>query len=1296
MSDTITENLPILKASLGVTDFEARVLLPVYMGGNMTAGGIALVLGDQLSKVDRALKKLVDKGLVRKSEGRVPIYHPISPAISLIDNLSALLEPLDKLSTTTSKSLDQNNMDLDKSVTDLIKSTKKITDDTRKTMDTYESQVLKAVQTQIDSVAEIANQVLVTFSQGVDTTLSALDTTLEENLGTELLTLQAELDKNQKTLQKELRAITRSLNKWLKDQALASNDGITSFDTKATTLLLRAKSIVADTLTQSEKVLKSSSATLSTSLSDKAQSVTDSASLSITSVTDTLTEALSKFDTELGQAHLEALESLQELMGRGREVSSEYAGVAKEVIEQAADRISTVGTDISSWKIEVAGFCENSSRTLNTQFEQLSSTDTAYLDAIKTSVTGHLERVNSILSSEYSALQTISSAITTDLETFLSDIRSAVLGVLQRQSDADQKSLDAAGEALGLELDLWVKSTAKNLNTKMSGVRDEVTGVLNTESTEFVTLAENMNSRLKSAYKSAMTSTNTRNDVVIAGFKRDTHDFEVSVGKKLKEAVSTFTSASEKHFDEVKTIYDSLAGGLDERVIESVSTLSSLADTIQKDIGSIINDQTARIDSHSQAIRDAFHNQLEDMTRQFITATQNLEATFNGLLSSQTIEARDLISSSHAEIRTALKSEMTSFQEESMKLQQDYTSDISMKVDEVGASVAALRKSLNEFTSEKHAEISESVAETLERVETGIISTNDALKEMESGTIEQIGASIVQISKEFETSVSAARDNISERMDGFNDETLDSLNSVTTGAQTAIESYIAEQQDSRQRNLTSTSKKIDTLASKTLKKTSEKIELYHTSLAKAETTGVRDRANAREEVISAIDSHKLEVGVAFDAASMSINTTVENISTSLESLGVKLDGEMVEVRDELQKQAANAEKRLMQRGESSLERLEQMTISLFQKSEATLKAHASEFGTTSAVALDKSQTRLNKIPATIAKTTTETINTARKELSQKFREIGASVADDTVAFEMSIKDAVEVYAALIEGTFNQVKTTRDKAFEDALSSVINANQQASRKFESIGLNLKTKFSNDSYQLIERLQGDVTVATQNVANTMTETTNAASESTSTTRVVRNESLNKTSVDIDKETRRWSKSQKKLNADLSNELQQTMKSISELTESTITSLNAVIEAGNAVMQTPSENSWYLSGQEEICAYILDMVQRAEKSAVISLPNIECFNLKALSRIKGPIRKVLIVPEMDDPPEILTSLKGWRIWYAKDPMMLAIADDAEIVLGGTEDSDAPMAIASIDESYIQLYHDVLGPQLTRSRIL
>ncbi|MGY5853390.1 MAG: helix-turn-helix domain-containing protein, partial [Candidatus Thorarchaeota archaeon] len=67
MSDTITEKMPILKANLGVTDFEARVLLPVFMGGNMTAGGIAIALGDQLSKVERALKKLVDKGLVRKS-----------------------------------------------------------------------------------------------------------------------------------------------------------------------------------------------------------------------------------------------------------------------------------------------------------------------------------------------------------------------------------------------------------------------------------------------------------------------------------------------------------------------------------------------------------------------------------------------------------------------------------------------------------------------------------------------------------------------------------------------------------------------------------------------------------------------------------------------------------------------------------------------------------------------------------------------------------------------------------------------------------------------------------------------------------------------------------------------------------------------------------------------------------------------------------------------------------------------------------------------------------------------------
>ncbi|MHA2046273.1 MAG: hypothetical protein ACW99G_15910, partial [Candidatus Thorarchaeota archaeon] len=58
-------------------------------------------------------------------------------------------------------------------------------------------------------------------------------------------------------------------------------------------------------------------------------------------------------------------------------------------------------------------------------------------------------------------------------------------------------------------------------------------------------------------------------------------------------------------------------------------------------------------------------------------------------------------------------------------------------------------------------------------------------------------------------------------------------------------------------------------------------------------------------------------------------------------------------------------------------------------------------------------------------------------------------------------------------------------------------------------------------------------------------------------------------------------------------------------------------------------------------------------------------------------------------------WRIWRTKTPMLLCVADDQEVLVGGTGDSMSSMAVVSADETYLKLYHDVLGPRLIRSRV-
>ena len=92
MSDALIDTLPVLKSNLGMTETESKVYIPIALGGNMTAGSVAAVIGETLSKVKRALNSLLKKGLVVQVEGLVPLYRAISPNMTVNKALTAVHE----------------------------------------------------------------------------------------------------------------------------------------------------------------------------------------------------------------------------------------------------------------------------------------------------------------------------------------------------------------------------------------------------------------------------------------------------------------------------------------------------------------------------------------------------------------------------------------------------------------------------------------------------------------------------------------------------------------------------------------------------------------------------------------------------------------------------------------------------------------------------------------------------------------------------------------------------------------------------------------------------------------------------------------------------------------------------------------------------------------------------------------------------------------------------------------------------------------------------------------------------
>ena len=77
-------------------------------------------------------------------------------------------------------------------------------------------------------------------------------------------------------------------------------------------------------------------------------------------------------------------------------------------------------------------------------------------------------------------------------------------------------------------------------------------------------------------------------------------------------------------------------------------------------------------------------------------------------------------------------------------------------------------------------------------------------------------------------------------------------------------------------------------------------------------------------------------------------------------------------------------------------------------------------------------------------------------------------------------------------------------------------------------------------------------------------------------------------------------------------------------------------------------------------------------------------------------MVIPERDDQDAALELLDGWRIWETKTPMLLSVIDDKEILLGGASETESLIAIVSEDNTYLQLYHDVLGPRLVSDRVV
>jgi sugar-specific transcriptional regulator TrmB len=1293
--DTVIKSVLTLRDGLGLTEAEAKAVVPIYLGGNMTAGGVALLTGEKLSTVQRTLGRLVNKGLIKQIDGIVPVYQALSPSLALSGTLGESLDNIRSVTGESEQMLSSRIQETEAATETILEFQAKSLEELKAALTTYEEQVLDLVTNQIDLVVTTATSSMSGFSDEIEQAMNGLDTLLDESLGTRLLELQAEIDKAQVAMEKDLKAQVRDFDKWLKTERKGPLTSIGEFEAKSSALVESAKTAVSKALSKSSESIQSLAREISGKLTSLASAASDDGIAVINEVSSEISQLLNHVDGELGQAYLAGQESLKEIITQARGIYKEYSEFAKTRIDGAVEIADSVGGIVEDWKTEVSGFMDVASQSVTSQLDQVAATDTSYLEVTKNSLTSHIERVNTSLADEYTELSNLATALGSDSEATLAETRSMVLELLQGQNSVEQTDCDAVAEKLEAEFDKWVGDTVASIEKTLKDTSKDVSSILDTETSELNSISDAMNSRLKSAFSSVIKSTTTKNETLLKTAKKTTHDFESNIGERLEEIIGSFITATEKQVKESKELYERLRERLDNRMTQSVSAINSQADRIQKDISNTISEQTNRIDQHTQGIQNEFHNRLEDITSQFLSLTQGLEATFNGLLSSQTVEARDLISSAHSEFRSILKNEVSTLKDDSAKIQQEYSSELALKIDDVASSVATVKKALNELAAEKRYEISESMSKTLADLETSIRSTEESLRDIESGTVSQFIENMEQVSQEFKVTVAGARDNISERLGSVKDVVAASLTKSSSAAKIVVDGFIAEQKDSKQRFLADTSKKMNRLGTKRAKDSAASIENYQSQLSERQTSGVKERSIAREEVLAAVETRRSEVANAFDAAAVWVDSSVSNIATSLEAFGTKLNNELVLMQRGLQKSGTETASAILERGEADLDNFQDVASTLFQNAESIVTTHLNQFGDSASDALSKSNDSFTSMPTKVSEELIHLEDEITKKTSQDYTTIIGDLSGSFTDCTRTAESMSEGFKNLLESTSLSLTQHRDEAFEEVQKSTELANQYASRKFESIGLDLKTQLSTDSSGLLNKTRLAFSSRTKDITDSVTKTTNAINELTSTLKQNRNKALSQFGETSEKALRRWSTEQKDQMSSLKERVHDTILGVTEKTEQTIKVLNAIHEAGDELAKGPAKRTWYVSGKEEACAHITDMAERAQDSVVISIIDSSCLDYKKLAKVKQPKRKVLVVPETEELDPDLEALDGWRIWETKTPMFMSVIDDREILVGGVTSKEELLALVSEDETYLRLYHDILGPRLVRGRV-
>jgi sugar-specific transcriptional regulator TrmB len=1289
---TSDETLAVLKSNLGINDAEVRALLPVLAGGNMTIGAVALISGDKLQTVEKALDGLRNKGLVSRVDSVVPIYRAIPPFLIMEEDLSSTARQTDSLAETSRKTLDSQEKELEELAETIKKAGGTMSTELSQLLEEQDSTLIDEERTSANSAIESSAGDMNGFCQAAESIIKEMGDNLAENLSGQLTDVQSETDKAQTDIQTDIRNLNKDLDQEVRREQDASMQAIADLGKRTKAVVQEAKAAVKTVLVNDMATLRQAMDGLSGVIESRLSDIVNEAAGQLAASSDELARSLDQVALELDQSGAETRKSITGLVSISRQAANGIAKSTRQTIENAARVTESLGTDVSSWSEESNSSIASVSEGLAVQFAQVASANTSYLEAMKNAISTYLDKSNTSVDQAFNAVGDLLSGIQGQIESFTADSRASIAKLVQAQASASRDRIDNSAGTLGAGLEKWATDTGRGLQRKLTQAGNEAGTALDGEAEKLSSLTGDLGNKLSSAFESVLTTTTESNKATISGTKKAFREFDTDMASKLTEIVSNLTSTAGVHVRESTAFYHGIRSSLDTRLEQSVASVTSHVERMQNQIDEAIDDQASRIERQTEAIRKEFRARVDEIAKQHSDLAESLGSVLGGLLSSQGLETRDLIGSAHAQFRNAVKAELTSLQEDSTKLKKEYASEIEDKVTEVTASYNEMKKALDELVAQKRVGVSRTMTDMLSRIGATTTDIEAGLRGIETGTIQEIIGNLTSASGEFGTSLAAARGNLSSRIGSIADSAVESVNKAISSMKATLDEYISAEKDVQQRVPSDIGKKLDVLSTKVLKESGQRNESSKTEVAarKAEATKAWTAANKETEAL--LQSQMSEDEQALNESSESVKTTLLTASSTVTALTGKLTDKIGRMQKSLARGAEDAESGLVKRSEGGISQFEEAAIAILVATEDSFKVKAAALGSACSSSLDKSMKTVSDLPTSIAEPVLNALNDAVVQVEASNSEALDGLSTQFSGCETASKSVTDGLGQEVGRYKDSVAKSVGSFSERTKQSVVNANQRVSKKIETARKGVRTQIASSSSRMMENLRNEVTAKVSEISGITEQFGGQMEESIGRAKESRAEALSHFDLEVETAVDKWRADQDGNNREVRTKTEEVVHGLESAVSKTMKAMEAIRAVSADLTKTQPESTWYLTGNDEVRAHIVDMAQRAQQSIVIATASLRGLDIKRAAKPSDSVRRVLIIPESEEQQPAVKDLAGigWHVRKTASPMTLAMMDNKEVLIGGTVESTRPLVLVSSDKTYLQLFHDVIGPQL------